>query len=451
MNRTVFSALLVAALMAGLGALSGVRADDPWPRFRGTTGNSAVLDDPRLPERWSATENVHWAIEVPGVGWSSPVIWGKKVFVTTVVNDESENNDKPRAGLYLGQGRRGIPSGKHHWWVFCYDLETGRTLWKEEVLSGAPKVGRHPKSSYAAETPVVDGERLYALFGDHGMYCFDLDGNRLWTYEIEPKKTMMDYGAAASPVVHGDQVFFVYDNQETSYLAALDAKTGKLRWRVLRDEKTTWATPYIWEQPDRTEIVVPGKNKNRSYDLQGNLLWEMEGRMSNLVIPSPFEAEGLVYLSSGYFQDLHRPAYAIRPGATGDITLKEDEQSNDFIQWYQRKGGPYNTTPLVYKDLYFLLLDRGMMSIYDAKTGEQYLDRKRFPKGASFTVAPWAYNGKVFCLAENGKTYVLEASKEFKLTGTVNDLDDLCMSCPAISDGRLVLRTQTRLYCLGNK
>jgi len=434
-------------------SISGLAENaEHWPRLRGPQANGLPINQNQkgLPLKWSKTENVLWKTDVPGMGWSSPVIWGDKVFVTSVVNDKAEDNVKPRAGLYLGRGRRGIPSGKHHWMVYCMDLKTGKVLWENEAHTGEPPVGRHPKSTYAAETPVTDGKRLYVLFGDLGLWCYDLNGKILWKHKITPKKTMFDYGAAASPVLHKNQVFYVYDNHEQSYIASLDAEKGTENWRVMRKEKSTWATPLVWQTKDRTEIVVPGKKKILSYGLDGKLLWELSGRMSNLVIPSPFVIDGLLYVTSGYFADPHRPVYAIRPGASGDISLKEDQNSNDFIQWYQPKGGPYNTTPVVYNDIYYLLLDQGMISTYDAKTGAKFYDRVRFPRGASFTSSPWAYKDKVFCLAENGKTYVLKAGKEFEIMH-VNDLDELCMACPSMSDGKLLIRTQGSIYCISGE
>lgn len=442
LSLSVIGLLVSAAFAASPGA--------NWPRLRGAdgTGLPAQGDDPRLPEKWSKTENVAWQVEIPGVGWSSPVVWGEKVFLTTVHNDKEADNAAPQPGLYLGPGRREIPSGTHQWLVYCFDLNTGEELWKQVARTGKPPVGRHPKSCYAAETPVTDGERLYVLFGDIGLFCYDFDGKLLWQHRIEPKKTLADYGAAASPVVFKDTVYYVYDNQEASYIAALDTRSGEERWRVARDGKSTWATPFVWETDDRVEIVVCGKEKILSYDLNGKVIWELAGRMSNLVIPSPFVVDGLLYIASGYVGDVHRPAYAIKPGATGEITLGEGETANEFIQWYQPKGGPYNTTPMVYNGLYYLLLDRGMMSVYDAKTGEQLYDRNRFPPRASFTSSPWAYNGKVFCLAENGETYVLKAGREFEILH-VNDLgSEMCMACPAIVDDRLLIRTQRKLYCI---
>ena len=422
-----------------------------WPRLRGSQANGLPVDisDKSLPVKWSKTENVKWKTNVPGSGWSSPIVWGDKVFVTSVINDKAEENAKPKAGLYLGRGRRGIPSGLHHWMVYCMDLKSGKVLWEKEAHTGEPPVGRHPKSTYAAETPVTDGKRLYVLFGDVGMWCYDLNGKEIWKHKIEPKKTMFDYGAAASPVIHDNQVIYVYDNNEQSYIAALDAEKGTEKWRVLRDGKSTWATPFIWKTKDRTEIVVPGRKKILSYDLDGKMLWELSGRMSNLVIPSPFVVDDLLYVTSGYFADPHRPVYAIKPGAKGNISLKEDEEANNFIKWYQPKGGPYNTTPVVYNGIYYLLLDQGMISTYDSKTGNQFYDRIRFPRGASFTSSPWGYKDKLFCLAENGKTYVLKAGKEFEILH-VNDLDELCMTCPAIVGGQLLIRTESSVYCISD-
>ncbi len=424
---------------------SQLHADENWARLRGPNADGVAPDDARLPEKWSKTDNVKWVADVPGRGWSCPIIWGDKVFLTSVVNDEKDTD--PKAGLYLGQGVKTPAKGVHHWLVYCFDLKTGKLLWKREAHKGEPKVPRHPKSSYAAETPTTDGERLYVLFGDLGLYCYDLDGKPLWSHAIEPKKTFFNYGAAASPVVHDGQVLVLYDNIEDSYLASFDAKSGKERWRTKREEGSTWASPFIWKNSLRTEIVTCGKKKNRSYDLNGKLLWEFDGRMSGLVIPSPFAADGLLYITSGYVGDRHRPVYAIKPGASGDISLKDKADSNEFISWYQPASGPYNTSPLVYDGRYYTLLDLGFLTCHDAKTGKQLYDRERI--GGSFTASPWAYNGKVFCLGEDGKTRVVKAGSEFELV-TTNDLGELCLATPAVSQGNLLIRTASKLYCLTN-
>ncbi len=347
MKAIFFHLLLVGLFLSG----SNLTAQDNWPRFRGPNADGVVADDPRLPIKWSQTENVLWKAGIPGLGWSSPVVWGNKVFVTTVASDG--DFEKPQAGVYNGEGRKEIPAGVHLWLVYCLDIQTGNTLWKREVHRGTPPVGRHPKNTYASETPCVDGERVYALFGDVGLYCFDHQGTPLWESLIQPEETMRDYGAAASPVLHEDQVFVQYDNARSSFIAAFDTKTGKQRWRTPREEKTTWATPFVWKNEQRTELITAGRNRIRSCDLNGEILWDMDDRMSVLTIPSPFAAHGMLYVTSGYFQDRKRPIWVIKPGATGDITIDEKERKSDFVQWHNPRLGPYNTTPIVYGDYYY--------------------------------------------------------------------------------------------------
>ena len=427
--------------------LSSTYAADNWPRFRGSQATGITRDDPRLPERWGRDENVVWQVEVPGWGWSCPVVWGNKVFLTTVVGEEEY--EKPRKGLYLGQGRRKPPKGVHHWMVYCFDVNTGKILWKREAHQGEPESPRHPKSTYACETPTTDGEYLYVLFGDVGLYCYDLQGKPIWSLPIEPKKTLYNYGAAASPIVHGDQVIMMYDNQEASYIASYDTETGQEQWRTERNEMSSWATPVVWKNALRSEIITPGKRKIRSYDLNGKLLWEMDGRMSNLVIPSPFAAFGMIYITSGYIGDKHRPVYAIKPGASGDITPPEG-QTSEFIAWYQPTAGPYNPSPIIYGDYYYTLHDRGFLTCHNAHTGQEVYGRNRFEPRASFTASPWAYNGKLFCLSEDGMTYVVEAGPEFKQLHT-NDLGELCLASTAACQGNLLIRTASRLYCFSNK
>jgi outer membrane protein assembly factor BamB len=445
-SAPAFSGLLVQAQSKAASPTPGPSdAQANWPRFRGPNADGVAADDPRLPDTWNKKDNVKWVADVPGWGISSPIVWGDRVFLTTVVSDGEL--PKPKKGLYQGEGVRNPPKGLHHWLVLCFDLKTGKELWKREAHQGEPKVPRHPKSSYAAETPATDGKRLYVLFGDVGLYCYDLDGKPLWSHQIEPRKTLSDYGAAASPIVHDGQVLMVYDNQDASFLASFDAETGKERWRTEREEKTSWATPFIWQNKLRTEIVTCGLLKNRGYDLSGKLLWEFDGKMSALVIPSPFAAHGLLYMTSGYVADAKRPVYAIKPGASGDISLKNGDTSNDFIVWSQPKAGPYNPSPIVVGNYFYTLLDMGFLTCHDALTGKEIYGRQRFPDSASFTASPWAYNGKLFFLSEAGTTYVVKAGDSFEVLHS-NPLDEFCMATPAVSQGNLLVRTATKLYCV---
>ncbi len=439
-------------LLLAVPTLAMAETAGDWPRFRGPTAMGVVADDPRLPDTWSKTDNVRWVTDVPGWGWSCPIVTGGKVFLTAVINEDEY--EKPKKGLYNGRGRAEPPDTVHHWMVYCLDLDSGKILWRDEVHKGRPVSPRHPKSTYASETPVTDGRRVYALFGDVGLYCYDLDGEQLWSHLIEPKRSLMDYGAAASPVICGDMVIVVYDNLQQRYIAAFDTKTGEQRWRTDRPNeakrgvRSTWATPLVWNSGGRTEIVTPDYGYIRSYDPSGKVLWQMECPTSNLIIPSPFAAHGNLFVTSGYVGDAERPVYVIRPGVEGDISVEEDTAAaHPQIVWHHPQAGPYNTSPIVHGDYYYTLMDFGFMTCRDARTGKEIYGKTRFPEGASFTSSPWAYNGKIFCLSEDGDTFVVQAGPEFKVLGT-NRLDELCLASPAVADGKLLLRTASRLYCI---
>lgn len=446
MRPFLFAACWASFLFLNV-ALLPVGAED-WTRFRGPNATGMLSVDTELPVEWSETKNVRWSVDIPGIGWGSPVIVGDRVFVSTVVADEQGTD--PQKGLYLGQGVREPAPGIHHWQVHCFSLSTGESLWQHEPKTGRPNVPRHPKSSYAAETPTSDGERLYVLFGDVGLYCYSLTGELLWSHPIAAKKTNLDYGAASSPVVHDGQVIVVYDNLEESWIASFDAKTGAPIWKTKRDETHSWATPLVWENDLRTEIVVAGREKNRSYSLTGELLWEFDGDMSVLVIPSPFAVDGLCYLASGYVGDAHRPTFAMKPGASGELKIDDGFENNEYIQWYQPRASPYNTSQLVYRGRLYTLYDQGFLTCHDAKTGEEIYGKRRFSPGGSFTASPWAANGLIYCLSEDGLTYVITAGDEFELKNT-NPLNELSIASPSISGDSLLIRTKSKLYCIADQ
>ncbi len=431
----------------GLMVLSSAFGQTNWPQFRGENA-LGVASNRNLPVTWSTQENVAWSVTIPGWGWSSPIVWGDKILVTSVVRDGEV--EPPKKGLYFG-GERPTPSKDlHHWMVYGFDWQSGKKIWEREVHQGSPSSSLHLKNTYASETPVTDGERIYAYFGNLGLYCLDLDGKELWSQKWGQFKTRNGWGTAASPVLHGKRLLVVNDNEEKSFLVALDKTTGKELWRVDRDEKSNWATPYVWQNTQRVELIVPGRKRVRSYDLEGKVLWELGG-MSSIVIPTPFAKDGLLYVCSGYVGDNTRPVFAIRPGAAGDITLKEGENKNEYIAWCERTAAPYNPSPLVYGDYFYVLFDFGFLSCRDAKTGQEVYAKQRInPEGnIAFTASPWAYDGKVFCLSEDGDTYVFQAGREFKLLGK-NSLGEMCMATPAIARESLIVRTATKLYRLKN-
>ena len=435
----------VLALIVGVVLLSAdVRAQGQWPRFRGPS-DGAVADDPRLPDHWSETENVVWRAPIPGLGWSSPVVWNEHVFLTSAISAGEER--APVTGLYDPGADSGATSAAHthRWVVYDIDFETGTVRWERELASAVPAIERHLKNSFASETPVTDGERVYVYFGTIGLAAaLDFDGQVVWRRELGVYNGRQRFGTAASPALHDGRLYVVSDNITSSFLVSLDAATGEEIWRADRDEVENWATPFVWENDLRTEIVTAGLRRVRSYGLDGELLWELSGMTVN-VVPTPFAREGLVYISSGHPGGMPRPVYAIRPGASGDISLNEGENGNDFVVWYQPMLGTYNTSALVYQGHYYTLLDRGFLLNHDARTGREIYGRTRIRPGTGFTASPWAYNGRVFLLGEDGDTFVVRAGPKFELLGT-NALNEMALATPAIVRGSLLLRTQSALY-----
>jgi outer membrane protein assembly factor BamB len=402
-----------------------------------------VADDPALPETWSATGNVRWRADVPGLGWSSPIVWDDHVIVTSVVAEGESGAPKP--GFYAPGAVLNTSTATHRWMVHDYDFRTGALRWSRELRRGQPPGPKHLKNSYASETPVTDGERIYAYFGQFGLFALDMTGRPVWSAPLGPEPTRNGWGAAASPVLHGGRIFVVNDNDGQSFLVALDAATGRPIWRVDRDEGTNWSTPFVWVHEGRTEIVTAGTNRVRSYSLEGRELWTLTG-MSSITIPTPFARDGLLYVSSGYVGDSLRPTYAIRPGASGDISPAKGATTSEFVVWSLPTIAPYNPTPIVYRGVLYTLLDRGFFTAHDARTGREIYGRQRITTEASgFTASPWAYNGKVFALSEDGDTYVIQAGPEFKVIGR-NPLGEMALATPAIAHDSVIIRTHSALY-----
>lgn len=430
-----FAAVAAALIVAS----HGIAAD--WPQFRGSDGSGVVTDKLLPPDRWSTKENVAWKLEIPGHGWSCPIVSGGRVFVTSCVSDEKFAVAK--TGYYAPFEVKTL-KGEHRWTVFCLDAATGKIQWERVAHKGVPQHSIHVKASYAPETPVTDGKRVCAYFGNVGLFCYDMDGKELWSKAWEVYPTRFGWGTGASPVLHGDRIYIVNDNEKSSFLVALDKNTGKEIWKVERDEKSNWATPFIWENDTRTEIVTCGTKKVRSYDLDGKLLWQFGG-MSSICVPSPVAAHGLLLISSGYEFGSPRPVFAVRPGASGDISLKKGETSNDFIAWYKEPAGAYHPTPLVLGDILYVVYSTGFIASFEAKTGKPIYEKQRL--GGSFTASPWSYDGKIFCLSEEGITHVIKAGSEFASLGE-NKMGEVCLATPAVSDGRLFIRTVSSLYCI---
>lgn len=442
----MFLISLPAALILSLAA-RGVQAENHWPQFRGPDSRGVAADNPALPETWSATEHVVWKTDIAGRGWSSPIVWGQQVFLTTVTSEAPL--EEQTKGLYLGGERREPPAAVHHWRVLALDLGSGQVVWDREVQAGPPRSPIHLKNTYASETPVTDGERVYAYFGNVGMFCFTLAGEPVWSVPLGPFDMASGWGTGGSPIVHGDRLYVLVDNEGQSFLLALDKHTGQEVWRVDRPEKSSWSTPYVWTNDQRVEIVASGSGMVRSYDLDGRELWSL-GEMSRNAIPTPFADGGLLYVAAGHVMNKNKTLAAIRPGATGSITVEEGQTTSPFVAWAQPKASAYQPSPLVYQGRVYVVQDGSFFASFDAATGKPVIARMRIPEGRMFTSSPWAYNGKVFCLNEDGTTFVIKAGDQFELVGT-NPLaeDDMCLACPAVAGDKLLIRTAVRLYCVG--
>ncbi|MBM41531.1 MAG: serine/threonine protein kinase [Acidobacteria bacterium] len=425
-------------------------AQDNWPQFRGERAG-VVADNPRLPESWGPDENIAWEIDMPGRGWASPIVWGDHVFVLTSTAATGPEVEIQPVENYRARSLGGAMTGSNiteldaplRWSLYDVDFETGAVRWERTLHEAIPSLPTHQKSTFASETPITDGERVYVYMADIGLYAVDFEGEVVWAKEFDwlPRR---EWGAASSPVLHEGRLYVVNDSEEESWVASFDAATGDELWRTDREEASNWSTPFVWANDVRTELVTTGRDGVRSYSLDGVLLWSLTG-MSSLVIPTPFSEHGLLFINSGYVADDSRPVYAIRPGASGDITLPEGTNSNDYIVWSHPQLGSYNPSSIVYGDTHYTLLDRGIMMAYDARTGAEVYERRRITAGTLFSASPWAYNDKLFALSEDGDTFVIQAGPEFSVLGR-NTLDEMTLSTPAIARDSLIIRTATKLY-----
>lgn len=443
-------------------------AEPEWPGFRGPASNPSASDS-GLPEIWSKSSNIEWTATVSGLGWSSPIVAGKSIFITTVTTDGKAK--QPQVGTdysndYVAElSKQGI-KGKElmdrlnardfelpnevslHYFLYAIDLDSGKIKWQREFYAGHPPGGRHRKNSFCSETPVTDGNRIYVYITNLGLFAYDLDGNKVWNTPLENLPTILDFGTASSPTLVNGLVIIVNDNEKQQFIAAFDKNTGRQVWRTDRsihvkgsDRQTGWSSPYIWKNSQRTEIVTIGPGLAISYDLDGKELWRLGG-MSAMPIPSPFAYDGLLYLNGGTAKALA----AVKPGAMGDLTTPDGAKLNDFVAWLQPKAGTYLPTELAYEGGLYVLTNNGILTRFDAKTGTQTF-KARIGEGGDFTASPWGYHGKIFCMNEEGKTFVIRAGDKYELLDS-NDLDEMALATPALIGDRLILRTENHLYSI---
>lgn len=419
-----------------------------WPYWRGPAADGMAVGD--APVQWSDTENVRWRADIPGHGNSSPVVWGDRIFLTTAVPvgdpiPEQAADEAERPG---GRGNRaGGGSGplvEHRFDVLCLERTTGRILWQKTARTAVPHEGYHRTyGSFASNSPVTDGERVYAFFGSRGMYAYDTAGNLLWEKDYAVQMRMrMAFGEGTAPVLHGDRIILNFDHEGDSFIAALDKKTGREIWKTSRDEISAWSAPLVLEHGGRKQIVVSATKKVRSYDFEtGKLVWECGGLGSN-VIPQPVRQDDMVFVMSGHRDPM---LLAIRLGREGDLT------GTDAVVWSQARGNSYTPSPVLHDNKLYALTDNDLLSCYNARTGEPYYHQARLPKTYNFKASPVGVNGKLYLATENEDVVVVRMGEKLEVLATNTMPDQVFIATPAIEGGEIFLRSRDRLYCIRGK
>ena len=421
-----------------------------WPSFRGPDA-SGIADGQNPPLKWDVKtgENVRWKTPIPGLGNSCPIVWGNLVFVTTAISGNPD--PKIRTGIY-GDVASVDDTTRHTWHVLCLDRTSGRVLWDRTAFEGVPKIKRHLKGSQANCTPTTDGKRVVACFGSEGLHCYDFTGRLVWKRDLSSLDSSFkidqkyEWGFGSSPIIFKDLVILQCDVGNDSFIAAYRLDDGSRAWSTPRDEIPSWSTPTVWRHNGGAELVTNAAQYARGYDLAtGTERWRL-AKKSEVTIPTPVAGRGLMFVTSG--NRPIQPIFAIRPGARGDISLKDTETHSEQIAWSRLRGGPYMPTPIVYGEYFYTCGNGGMVTCYEADTGvEIYKERLG---GESYTASPIAADGRIYFTSESGQVRVLKAGRKFELLA-VNRMDDVCMATPAISGGMLLVRSQHFLYALGRK
>ncbi len=407
----------------------------------------------RLPTTWNVEklDNILWKTAIPGLAHSSPIIWENRIFVTTAIASDA------KGVLRIGQVSAmdlANDTSRQSWRIYCLDRTSGKILWEKTAQEDVPRVRRHPKSTHASATPATDGRYVVSLFASGGLYCFDFTGNLLWNLDLGVLDTGaasnpdVQWGPASSPIIFRNLVIVQCDIQKDSFITAFDLATGKRVWKTVRQVIPSWSSPTVYVGQDHTELITNGTEHIMGYDpMTGRELWKLHGT-SLISIPTPFIADGLIYVTSGYRREI-QPIYAILPGSSGDISLKEGSSENEQIVWSTLKGGPYITTPIVYENYLYVCGYDGILDCYQAKTGEQ-IYQERLGQGGFFSSSPVAGDGKLYFTSEEGDVYVVKAGPKFELLAT-NHMSEACLATPAISDGTIIIRTETSLYGIGER
>ena len=409
-----------------------------WPQWRGPLGTGAAPEaDP--PVHWSESRNLLWKKALPGLGYSTPVLWGHRIFVTaTVPTGDALNpvyDDAPGSHGNLPVTHR------QRFVVLALDRGSGEVLWERTVRTSLPHEGGHYTSSLASASPLTDGERVLAYFGSQGVYCLSPEGELQWEKQMGTMRTKHGHGEGSSPVLYGETLVINWDHEGQSFVVALDKRTGKELWKIPRNEVTSWATPIAVEQDGRVQVIVAGTSRVRGYHLEtGEMIWECGGLAANIVA-SPVAGDGMAFVGSSYDK---RVLLAIRlSGARGDIT------GTDRVPWTRRRTTPYVPSPLLYDGvLYFLAHYQSVLTRVDARTGQERPGPLRLPGIGNVYASPVAAAERIYVTDLSGATLVLSHSETPEALA-VNRLEDSFSASVALAGRQLYLRGEKNLYAIG--
>ena len=431
-----------AIILIGTVSVMAVSCTSNWPQFRGPEYNM-LAQAKDLPMEWGTDQNIKWKLPLSGKGWSCPIVWGDKVFFTEAILDK--NSVPPDTSSNEERQQVNPPDGTYQWTVNCLDLKFGEVLWKAVAYEGKPTVPTHRDNTYASETPVTDGKRVYAYFGMIGLFCYDFEGELIWKKDLGVYKTQKDWGTSTSAVLYKNNLYLQLDNEDESFLVAMNKKTGEEIWRIPREEKTNWSTPVIWKNRVRTELVTGGQ-KARSYDPKtGELLWELDlGGGRN--ISSPVASRDLLFTGNEKRSDGGGFLFAIKAGSEGDITPPEGDSTSSGVLWTRSNSGLAMASPLLYNGHIYIVERRGgSVSCYEETTGRTVYSKTRIPEAGAFWASPWAYNDRIWCMDESGTTYVIKAGEDFEVLSKYS-IEDKFWSSAAITDQGYIFRGVSNLF-----
>jgi len=439
------SVVLAAFVVSGIVSTPCAEASG-WPTWRGPN-MTGLAENADPPITFGEEENIRWKVAVPGRGQSTPVIWGDRVFLLTAI--PLSEKESPAAGpSSSGQGGRGdggrfgisTPEVPYSFDVVCIDRRDGGTLWQRTARKEQPHEGHHPDHGFASGSPVTDGQHVWAFFGSRGLHCFDMDGHLEWSRDLGKMRTRNSFGEGSSPALTANAVIVVMDHESDSFIVAVDKTTGNTLWKQSRDELTSWTTPLVVTHGGKTEVVVNGTNRTRSYDPgTGKVIWQCGGQTVN-VVPTPVADFGLVYCTSGFRGNAIQ---AIELGRTGELT------DTDAVRWQLTRNTPYVPSPLLYGDkLYMYTGNTSRLTCLDARTGRAHYTNQRIEGMGGVYASPAGAAGRLYLAGREGAVAVVKHGDTFEVL-TVNRLDDGFDASPAIVDDTLYLRGRKHLYCIG--